>query len=68
MCGEGYKVTDIETGKEEFFTSNRVAEIHFGISWWQKIKEGCSLRLRVEKILPAEMLNDEWTDDMDARR
>ncbi len=64
---EGYKVTYIGTGKEEFFTSDRVAEIHFGKHGWEIIKSGSSPHVRVEKILPVEML-DEFTEDMDARR
>ena len=65
---EGYKVTDTVTKKEEFFTSDRMATKHFGDGAWEDMKLNLyAPYVVVEKILPAEML-DEFTEDMDARR
>ncbi len=63
---EGYKVTNLITKKEEFFTSNYVAEKFYGKERWEGLKVGSykPWLMKVEKILPSEM----WDDDMDARR
>jgi hypothetical protein len=66
---EGYKVTDTITKIEKFFTSDRVAAKHFGDGAWEDMRLNLyAPYVVVEKILPEEILDDEFTEDMDARR